>query len=171
MDSRSGRSEVFPVQMLAGARLAGFEPATRCLEVRFAQGGDLRVPRSEAVRDARGLPLATAVLGSFWHGYGTPAWMQTTGGAPWTSNSPDQHSTDENGAAGQHETDDREQRASKQECIPSASPHDPCEPHDTDDREQRSSAKPPADPPAACEPGAAPISGPTGRGGGGTPHH
>jgi hypothetical protein len=90
---------------------------------------------------------------------------------PWTSNSPDQHSTEESGHAAQHETDDREQRASKQEPIPPASPHAPCEPHDTDDCEQRSSSKPPADPPGACEPGAAPISGPIGWGGRGTPHH
>lgn len=91
--------------------------------------------------------------------------------APRTSNGPDQHSADESDWAGQHDTDDREQRAGSQECRPPTSPRDTCEPQDTDDREQNSSAKPPADPPAACEPGTAPISGPAGRGGGGTPHH
>jgi hypothetical protein len=82
----------------------------------------------------------------------------------------DQHAREESGQAGQHDTDDREQCASKQECRPPASPHDPCELHNTDDREQRASAEPPTDPPAACPPGEPVISGPTGWGGGRAPY-
>ena len=33
------------------ARLAGFEPATRCLEGRFRQGVNLHLPRQEATQD------------------------------------------------------------------------------------------------------------------------
>src|SRR5271165_6404295 len=43
----------------------------------------------------------------------------------------DQHSRDENRAAGQQDTDDREHCASKQEYHPPAGPHGACEPHDT----------------------------------------
>lgn len=46
--------------------------ANDCLEGRFAQRVDLRAPRSEAVRTARGGPLVTAVFRPFWHGRGTP---------------------------------------------------------------------------------------------------
>jgi hypothetical protein len=36
------------------AQAAGSKPVTRCLEVRFRQGVDLHVPRSEVIRDAHG---------------------------------------------------------------------------------------------------------------------
>ncbi len=46
---------------------------TGCLEGRFRQGVNLRMPTSEAVRSARRRPLVTAVCRPFWHGRGTDA--------------------------------------------------------------------------------------------------
>ena len=44
---------------------------TSCLEGRFRQGVNLRVPSSEAIRAVRGSPLLTAVSRLIWHESGT----------------------------------------------------------------------------------------------------
>ena len=46
---------------------------THCLEGRFRQGVNLRMPMSEAVRGTRRRPVMTAVSRLFWHGCGTDA--------------------------------------------------------------------------------------------------
>jgi hypothetical protein len=52
-------------------RQAGFEPATRCLEVRFLPGREVHVSRSVAIFVFPDRPLLTAIYRPFWHGCGT----------------------------------------------------------------------------------------------------
>ncbi len=47
----------------------------------------------------------------------------------------DRHSSQQSDRIGQHDTDDREQRAGKQEGGLPVNLYDPCESHDPDDRE------------------------------------
>ena len=53
------------------ARLAGFEPATRCLEGRFRQGVNLLLSWREPVCSSSGYSSVSPVSAPFWHAAGT----------------------------------------------------------------------------------------------------